>query len=152
MKDAMLTFANRVDVSGFTQTANQLGDILEMAWILDSDGSTKLPSTFPEYSVGKPLELVIEVNEDCGGTGAVTNITLQTDTVETFASPTTIGTGRADVAIGTLVAGYREIIHWLPAGNEGYLRVVVTVGTADYDAGVMSAYFATGAKQENPNT
>jgi len=102
----------------------------------------------------RSLRLVIQVSTvlDSDGDAATLDVTIQTDTVANFASPTTIAT-IAQIAEATLVAGYRICnIEIPPEVCQRYLRVYYTVGTENFTSGNVDAFLTFDAQtNENPS-
>jgi len=118
-----------------------------------AESTNKLDTTVLGDAINE-LRLVIQVSTtlDSAGDAATLDVTLQTDTVENFASPTTIAT-IAQIAEATLVAGYRICNIRLPAEvAERYLRVYYTVGTENFTSGNVDAFLTMDAQtNENPS-
>jgi hypothetical protein len=90
---------------------------------------------------GNKVALHVQVVTDFADTGDNTSLTvaLQTDTVENFASPTTLWTSETLVSTA-LVAGYIFPLAFIPRGVQRYLRLNYTVsGTGDMEAGAITA-------------
>lgn len=93
---------------------------------------------------GNPIEIWISVQESFDALTSLT-VTVQTDTADTFGSPTTIGTSLA-IPLATLVAGYyfRFPAYWPEGGTERYVRLFYDVTgtnptTGEIMAGVVMA-------------
>jgi hypothetical protein len=143
MKDALLTFANRVQIGPIAVGAGDVGDIVQM-------DSTK------EYAIGTPIPVVLMVNIAAVGlASSTTTFSLQTDNEVTFTSPTTLWTGATLVSDNVpadveLKPPWRATLNFLPEGNRGYLKFVATVAGANLTTCTMSAYIPVGAAQRNP--
>lgn len=75
---------------------------------------------------GRPIPIVVQLDIDATGTNPTLDVTLQVDTQENFASPTTVATAQ-QVAGGA--AGDRVSLFYVPEGtNQRYLRLLYTVG------------------------
>ncbi len=94
---------------------------------------------------GKPIPLLVQVVEAFTAAGAATlTIALQIDTVENFASPTTVWTSGA-VALADLKAGKVFVPEFIPRGtNERYMRLNYTVATGPMTAGKIVAGVTMG--------
>ena len=75
---------------------------------------------------GKPIPIFVRLDVDSGGTSPTLDVAVQVDTVENFASPTTVDTA-AQVAGGS--AGDEVYLNvYLPEGvNQRYLRLNYTL-------------------------
>jgi len=91
---------------------------------------------------GKPVEFIVQLDVDAGGTSPTLDVAVQVDTVENFASPTTIASSE-QLAGGS--AGDRVQLNCtLPEGtNQRYLRLNYTTGgtspTHTITAGIVAA-------------
>lgn len=75
---------------------------------------------------GNRIPVVITLEADAGGTSPTMVASIQVDTVENFASPTTVAT-TGTIAAGS--AGDRVALYWVPEGaNQRYIRVLYTLG------------------------
>lgn len=101
-----------------------------------------------DIGAGEPLYLVVSVDETVTADGAATvTIALQTDTVENFASPTTLFTSAA-IGKADLAAGQRAVAVAVPRGVERYLRAYFTVGTGPLTAGKFSAHLVKDVQDD----
>jgi len=100
----------------------------------------------PAY--GNPVLVVGQVTEGFDSAGAATLVvSVETDTVENFASATTLYTSAtydATDAGAELKAGTIVIPHFLLYGVENYLRIKYVVGTATTTAGAITAGLTMG--------
>lgn len=79
-----------------------------------------------QIGIGEPVEILIQLTVDSGGTSPTLDVDLQQDTVAAFSSATNIASSE-QLAGGS--AGDRVSIHWVPHGqSERYLRVYYTLG------------------------
>jgi hypothetical protein len=91
---------------------------------------------------GKPVEFIVQLDVDSGGTTPTLDVEVQVDTVENFASPTTVASSE-QLAGGS--AGDRVQLNCtLPEGtNQRYLRLNYTLGgtspTYTVTAGIVAA-------------
>lgn len=90
---------------------------------------------------GKRIDILVQLDVDSGGTSPTLDVALQVDTVENFASPTTVASAQ-QVAGGS--AGDRVSLYWVPEGsNQRYLRLNYTLGgtspTYTVTAGIVAA-------------
>lgn len=75
---------------------------------------------------GRRIDIVVQLDSAAGGTSPTLSVALQVDTVENFASPTTVFTA-ATLSGGA--AGTRIPIYWVPEGtNQRYMRLYYTLG------------------------
>lgn len=76
---------------------------------------------------GKPVEFIVQLDVDSGGTTPTLDVEVQVDTVDSFASPTTVASSQ-QLAGGS--AGDRVQLNCtLPEGtNQRYLRLNYTLG------------------------
>lgn len=75
---------------------------------------------------GRPIHVVVSLDVDSGGTSPTLDVALQVDTVENFASPTTVDTS-TQLAGGS--EGDRVDLYFIPEGtNQRYLRLNYTLG------------------------
>lgn len=88
---------------------------------------------------GLYIETLVNTVFDSAGEAATLTISLQTDSVENFASPTTLYSSGA-ITEATLVAGYRPVRIKLPQVTERYLRLYYDAGTEDFTGGAISAW------------
>ncbi len=111
-------------------------DLAQTAAAYDSTNIIKLPANSAH---GNPLRILVQVTETFTSGGAATlAVDLETDDNEAMASPVNLYTGTA-IALATLAAGYRFMIDFVPRGDEGYLRLEYTIGTATTTAGKITA-------------
>jgi hypothetical protein len=74
---------------------------------------------------------------------------VQVDTVENFASPTTVLSSPA-VPVADLIAGYVFPIQWVPRGTaQRYMRLNYTVAGTDASAGKITAGFVFGNEEQD---
>lgn len=76
---------------------------------------------------GKPIEIIVQLDVAAGGTTPTLDVALQIDTVENFASPTTIASSeqKAGGAAGDRI----QLTGWIPEGaNQRYIRLRYTLG------------------------
>lgn len=91
---------------------------------------------------GKPVEFIVQLDVDSGGTSPTIDVEVQVDTVDSFASPTTVASSE-QLAGGS--AGDRVQLNCtLPEGtNQRYLRLNYTLGgtspTYTITAGIVAA-------------
>lgn len=79
-----------------------------------------------QIGLGEPVEILIQLVVDSGGTSPTLDVDLQQDTVENFASATVIASA-PQIAGGS--AGDRASINWVPKEqSERYLRLNYTLG------------------------
>lgn len=101
-----------------------------------------------DIGAGEPLQLVISVVETATAAGAATvTFEVQTDTVATFASPTTL-IRSAEISKDALTQGASPFQVAVPRGVERYLRLFYTVGTGPLTAGRFTATIAH-TRQDN---
>jgi len=95
---------------------------------------------------GKPIPIVVRLDVAAGGTSPTLDVAVQVDTVENFASPTTVATA-AQVAGGT--AGQEVYLDvYLPEGtNQRYMRLNYTTGGTSPTHTITAAIVA--GKQSN---
>ena len=120
-------------------------------------GATGTPSHGPsggatalERDLGKGCKIPvrIQVTEDFATLTSL-QVSVQVDTVENFASPTTVAQTAA-IAAASLVAGYVFNIDTVPLGaDQRYMRLYYTVAGAAATAGTIMAG-VTAANQTNP--
>ena len=82
---------------------------------------------------------VVKTTLDSAGEAATLTVSLQTDSVENFGSPTTLFTTAA-LAEAVLVAGYYFLKIKLPQVTERYLRLYYDRGTEDFTGGTVDAW------------
>ena len=93
-----------------------------------------------DIGVGEDLYFVVQVDAAATAAGAATvTFTLQTDTVENFASPTGLINSDA-IGKAALTVGAKPIVARIPHGAQRYLRAHYTVGTGPLTAGAFSAF------------
>ena len=98
---------------------------------------------------GKPLEVVIQVNENVTADGAATvTFALETDDNTEFSTPKTLWSSGA-LGKATLVNGYTVFSGKLPRGAERYVRVNYTVGTGPLTKGKFSAFLTNGVQKNS---
>lgn len=99
-----------------------------------STNSLKLPAN---AAVGNPIPIVIQVTEDFA---TLTNLTVsvETDDNSAFSSADT-QVSTAAIAAASLVEGYKFTIHYMPRGNEAYVRLDYNVGGSNATAGKITA-------------
>jgi len=98
---------------------------------------------------GKPLEVVIQVNETVTADGAATvTFALETDDNTEFSTPKTLWSSGA-LGKATLVNGYTVFSGKLPRGAERYVRVNYTVGTGPLTKGKFSAFLTNGVQKNS---
>ena len=98
---------------------------------------------------GKPLEVVIQVNETVTADGAATvTFALETDDNTDFSTPKTLWSSGA-LGKATLVNGYTVFSGKLPRGAERYVRVNYTVGTGPLTKGKFSAFLTNGVQKNS---
>ncbi|HSW00020.1 MAG TPA: hypothetical protein VLI39_07600 [Sedimentisphaerales bacterium] len=87
-------------------------------------------------------EVVVSVQTAFTSSGAPTlAVTLETDTSSDFATAkTTIGTSATGIVKANLTAGTTVARMKIPPNCKRYLRVMYTIGVADYTAGNMDAF------------
>lgn len=111
-------------------------DLAQVAGAYDSTNIIKLPKN---SAYGTPLRLLIQVTETFTSAGAATlAIDLETDDNAAFSSAVDL-VNIAAIAKATLVAGYKIAIDFVPRGDEGFLRLEYTIGTATTTAGKITA-------------
>ena len=88
---------------------------------------------------GLYIETLVTTTFDSAGEAATLTISLQTDSSDSFGSPTTLYASAA-IAEASLVAGYRPVRIHLPQVTERYLRLNYDAGTEDFTAGAISAW------------
>lgn len=92
---------------------------------------------------GRPIPIVVQVVTDFAALTSL-QVGLQVDTVENFASPTTV-VSTAAIALANLKAGYRFSLEWLPTGmDERFARLYYTVGGSNATAGAITAGLVFG--------
>lgn len=92
---------------------------------------------------GNKIPVNIQVTTDFVSGGASTlTVSMETDDNASFSSAETIWTSAA-IPKASLVAGYKFDIAALPRTNQRYIRLVYTVGVADFTAGNISASFGS---------
>ena len=97
---------------------------------------------------GEPTEILLQVDTALTSGGASTLVvSLVTDDNEAFSSATTLLSTPA-IPKATLVRGYQFSIGYLPPNVERYVKLVYTVGTADFTAGNINAALVL-ARQTN---
>lgn len=75
---------------------------------------------------GRPIQIVVQLDIAATGTTPTLIVELQVDTVENFASPTTVA---RTVQLAGGAAGARLALYYVPEGtNERYLRLYYDVG------------------------
>lgn len=94
---------------------------------------------------GKPIPLLVQVTEAFLAAGAATlTVTLETDSVENFASPKVVWTSPA-IGKADLIAGRVIIPEYIPRGvDELYFRLNYTVATGPMTAGKITAGVTMG--------
>ena len=98
---------------------------------------------------GKPLEVVIQVNETATASGAATvAFALETDDNASFTSPKTLWNSGA-IGLAALVKGHTVFSGKLPRGAERYVRATYTVATGPLTKGKFSAFLNDGAQKSN---
>lgn len=111
-------------------------DLAQTAAAYDSTNIIKLPANSAH---GNPLRILVQVTETFTSAGAATlAIDLETDDNEAMASATDL-VSIAAIGKATLVAGYKFYINFVPRGDEGFLRLEYTIGTATTTAGKITA-------------
>ncbi|UOF77210.1 major capsid protein [Caudoviricetes sp.] len=101
-----------------------------------------------DVAIGCPLYVVSKVHTalTSGGASTLTAV-LQTATDLAFTSPITLMTS-GSIAKASLVKGYNILQGAIPIGAKRYLRIVYTVGTADFTAGKISSFITTHPQAE----
>lgn len=113
-------------------------DLAQTAGAYDSTNIVQMPAN---SSFGRPSQILVQVTETFTSGGAATlAIDLETDNAVAMSSPTNLASVAA-IAKATLVAGYVIPINYLPDGDEGFLRLEYTIGTATTTAGKVTAGF-----------
>jgi len=75
---------------------------------------------------GQRIDILVQLDEDAGGTSPTLDVALQVDSVENFATPKTVAVA-PQIAGGS--AGDRVALYWIPEGtDERYLRLNYTLG------------------------
>lgn len=98
---------------------------------------------------GRPLEVVIQVNETVTADGAATvTFALETDDNTDFSSPKALWSS-GTLGKATLVNGYAVFSGKLPRGAERYVRVNYTVGTGPLTKGKFSAFLTNGVQKNS---
>lgn len=95
---------------------------------LGATGTPPLSSTALTRDIGPgtPIDILIQLTADAGGTSPTLDIDLEVDTVENFASATVVASA-VQIAGGT--EGQRASIRWVPDGtDQRYLRLNYTTG------------------------
>lgn len=98
-------------------------------------------------AIGHELYLHIKCMEDVATATSIT-FALQTDTVENFASPTTLFTTGA-IAIAGLTAGAEVARVRMPKGKQQYTRVYYTVTGSDATAGEFDAFLSPSVDDQD---
>lgn len=79
-----------------------------------------------QIGLGEPVEVLVQLTVDSGGTSPTLDVDLQQDTTAAFSSATVIASA-AQIAGGS--AGDRASIQWIPHGqSERFLRLNYTLG------------------------
>ena len=91
---------------------------------------------------GNPIPIVVRLGADAGGTSPTLDVAVQVDTVENFASPTTVATATQKSGGTDGDEIYLDV--YLPEGtNQRYLRLNYTLGgtspTYTVTAGIVAA-------------
>lgn len=94
----------------------------------------KLPAN---AAVGNPLPIVVQVTEDFATLTSLAAY-VETDDNSGFSSGTTQITTAA-IAAADLVEGYKFTLHYVPRGNEEYIRLGFTVAGSNATAGKVTA-------------
>jgi len=90
---------------------------------------------------GKPVEIIVQLDEDAGGTSPTLDVDVQVDTVENFASPTVVAS--AQQKAGGSAGDRIQINCQLPEGtNQRYLRLNYTLGGTSPDYTITAAVVA----------
>lgn len=96
-----------------------------------------------DVAIGCPVEVNVQVTEAFDN---LTNliISVQTDTVENFASPTTLAS--QTILLADLVAGAKLSLRYLPAGCQQYIRLYYDVTGTNPAAGKIHAGIVAGGQ------
>jgi hypothetical protein len=89
---------------------------------------------------GEPIELVIQLTADAGGTTPTLDVDVEQDDNESFSSAETIASA-AQIAGG--LAGDRASIRFWPRNNQRYVRLYYTVGGTNPDYQIWAGVVAT---------
>jgi hypothetical protein len=98
-------------------------------------------------AIGNELYLHILCQEDVATATSIT-FALQTDTVENFASPTTLFTTAA-IVIANLTAGTEVVRVRVPKGMQQYSRVYYTIGGSNATAGKFDAFLSPSVQDQS---
>jgi len=93
-----------------------------------------------DLAAGTPVRLHIQVTEDFATLTSLT-VTVEGDTVENFASATTLASSGV-IPVASLKAGYVFPLTFVPATSEQYLRLYYTVSGTTATAGKVTAFLA----------
>ena len=91
---------------------------------------------------GEPVEILVRVTVDFATLTSL-KVGVQTDTANTFGSPTTVAETAA-IAAASLVEGYEFKLRFLPNVEEEYLRLYFTVAGDSATAGKVFAAVVVG--------
>jgi hypothetical protein len=120
---------------------NEFSDGQTLAMAVGDHASTNLVdlSLARNIGIGEPVPLTVQITDDATSGGAGTlQILVESDADVAFGSPSVLYTSAA-IALGTLVAGYKFPISFVPRVNEQHIRILYRVGTADLTGGTVDA-------------